>query len=320
MKYREIPGTDLRVSALCLGTAPVGSALDATASHRILDEFVAGGGNFIDTARAYAIWIEGGMGVSERVIGAWLKDRGLRDSVIVATKGAHPAWTSMHIPRLARAEITADCEESLRNLGLDVIPLYWLHRDDPARPVADILDTMEGLVKAGKIRHYGCSNWSVARMREADEFARAHHLAGFTANQPMWSLARLNPESLADPTSHWMDKEMEEYHRASRLPVIPYTAQAKGFFAKLQAAGWDGVDPRLRAAYDNEDNRARFERLQRLARETGQSVSVLALAWLTSQPDFVTIPIVWSGRPEQLQEILQAGDAELGRDVLDALR
>lgn len=167
MRYRTIPNTDLTVSAVCLGSSHMGTAVSRDQAFRLRDHFVDHGGTFIDTARAYAIWEPGGEGASETTIGEWLASRPHRDRVIVATKGGHPAWTDLHSPRLSRQDVTDDCEQSLSALGLDTIPLYWLHRDDPTRPVEDIIATLEWLRERGKIRYYGFSNWSTARMKVA---------------------------------------------------------------------------------------------------------------------------------------------------------
>ncbi|MFD1676169.1 aldo/keto reductase [Alicyclobacillus fodiniaquatilis] len=316
MRYVNLPGTDLRLSALCLGTAPLGSALDKHDSYRILDEFVERGGNFIDTARAYAIWLPDGMGLSERIIGSWLTDRGLKDSVVVATKGAHPALETMHIPRLSVAEIQQDCEESLRALQLDAIPLYWLHRDDPSRPVAEILESMESLRMAGKIQYYGLSNWSTDRMQAALTYVQEHKLNGLAANQPRWSYAQANVQAISDPTSQWMDDQMFHFHKRSQFPVIPYTAQARGYFSRL---GDGTLDADLHNTYDNAENQLRYERLKRVSKETGYSITVLALAWMTSQRDFLTIPIIWSQRSSHLRDILDAGDVVLKDEMMALL-
>lgn len=319
MRYRQLPNTNLRVSALCLGTALVGTAANEKDAFRILDQFVDGGGNFIDTARAYAIWVPCGEGVSETLIGKWLSERGYPESIVVATKGAHPAFSAIETPRLSRAEITQDCEHSLQALGLDAIPLYWLHRDDPSRSLSDIFETMELLRKAGKIRYYGFSNWSTKRMQEALSYAELHRITGFVANQPMWSFAEINPAGIPDSTSYAMDEEMIHFHRKSRLPVIPYTAQAKGFFSKWARDGLVNLNPSLRAAYENDANRARFDKVIRMSQETGHSITTLALAWLASQPDFMTIPIVWSSESSQLAEALKAGELVLDPETIRSL-
>src|SRR5690606_27483631 len=184
----SLPHCSLSVSPVCLGTALFGADIDDRASFALLDRFVAGGGNFIDTARIYSDWLPGERHRSERVLGDWLRSRGNRDSVVVATKGAHPDLASPTIPRSSTAEIRADLEGSLRSLGLDVIDLYWLHRDDPSRPVEYFIDLLDGFQREGLIRAFGASNWSADRLRAAHAYASRSGRHGFVANQPMWCL------------------------------------------------------------------------------------------------------------------------------------
>ena len=171
MRYRNIPGTDLYPSSICLGTGLMGSTIDREHSFQLLDTLVEMGGNFIDTAHVYGDWVPGGKSLSEKTIGIWAKERGIRNRVMIGTKGAHPALSSMSIPRLSHREIVNDLDESLEYLQTEYVDLYWLHRDDPNRPVADILETLNEQVAAGKIRYFGCSNWRVQRIREAMQYA-----------------------------------------------------------------------------------------------------------------------------------------------------
>lgn len=316
MRYRTIPGTDLTVSALCLGTAHIGTRLPAEEAFRLLDAFVEAGGTFIDTARSYADWVPGGLGASESALGRWLHDRGHQDRIVVATKGGHPAWARMDVMRLSRSEVVEDCLASRRALGLEVLPLYWLHRDDPARPLEEIFATMEHLRTQGYIRHYAFSNWSTARMRAAIEYQSRHGITGFVANQPMWSYAVVNEAGIPDATSYAMDAEMAALHRDTGMAAVAYTAQAKGLFAKWQAADPAGLPPALAAAYDNPANRARMTKLSSLSAESGLTVAVLALMWLTSQPEVPTIPIVGARTPAQWAEIMAAGDLVLPPEVV----
>ena len=175
---------------LCLGTGNFGAALDQDAAFALLDAYLDQGGNFLDSAQVYCDWIpDNERSSSEKIIGRWMKERRNRDRLVIATKGAHPDLATMQIPRMSRAEIEADLHASLRHLQTDVIDLYWLHRDDPARPVAEILETLNAAVQAGKIRAFGCSNWRAERLQAANEYAATHGLHGFVASQVLWNLA-----------------------------------------------------------------------------------------------------------------------------------
>lgn len=311
MQSRQIPGTDLTVSAICLGAGAFGSAVDQATAFQFLDHFFDAGGTFIDTARAYAIWDKAGAGASESVIGAWLRERRLAAHVVVSTKGGHPEWATLDTPRMTRRDLINDCEASLRALGLETISMYWLHRDDPSQPVESLLETLETLVQHGKIRYYGCSNWHSQRIREAQMAASKNGWRGFVANQPMWSLASFNTETMVDKTLVWMDSDLIQFHRQTKLAVIPYTAQARGVFSKVALSGWEGLSPDVRRDYDNPRNRETFSRLQQLAHEKAVSVTALALAWLIDNPDFVTIPIVSARSLNQWREILSSTNVRL---------
>ena len=171
----------------------------------LMDHYFEAGGNVIDTAESYACWVPGGEHQSEKVIGEWLRERGARDQIVLSTKGAHPKLESMDIPRLSKAEIEADLDSSLQRLGVECIDLYWLHRDSPGYPVEEILQSLEGFRKEGKIKHAGFSNWRQSRAEEARLAAERLGFEGFVASQNMWSLAQ--PDiSQADPTWAFIDE------------------------------------------------------------------------------------------------------------------
>src|SRR5215472_8704958 len=314
MKYQSIPRTDLHPSVLCFGTASFGTALESSTAFRLLDTFFAQGGTFLDTAHVYGAWVPGGLGRSETIIGNWLHERHLRDEVILGTKGAHPALSAMHLPRLFRQDIVADLDESLRCLQTEYIDLYWLHRDDPQLSVAELLETLNDQVSQGKIRSFGCSNWRVERVAEAMQYAATHHLAGFVCNQLMWSLAVPNREAIEDKTMVTMDAFAFAFHQEVGLPIAAYTSQAHGFFSKAsnQAGALPDV---LLKWYSNAENRERLQRLQTVSRELSLSIPVLLLAYLTNQP-MITFPVFSCSNEGQLRENMQAGEVELASDVV----
>jgi aryl-alcohol dehydrogenase-like predicted oxidoreductase len=315
MKTVSLPKTDLVPSALCLGGVVLGSRLDEQASFALLDAFVDCGGNFVDTAKVYADWLPGERSVSEKTIGRWLRRRGYRSRLVVSTKGAHPELASMHKPRLGRKEIDRDLTQSLRNLQVECIDLYWLHRDDPARPVEPIIDALQEQVAAGKIRYYGCSNWRAARIAAAQRYAQRRGWTGFVANQPLWSLASVAPQALPDPTMVAMDADLLNLHRASNLPAIPYSAQANGFFTRFAAHALDKMNPAQRTLYETPENLRRAARAQQLAAETGLTVTAVVLGYLRSQP-FLTIPIVGCHTLAQLADSCRVAATALTAEQL----
>jgi aryl-alcohol dehydrogenase-like predicted oxidoreductase len=311
MRLLTIPNTDLTISVLSLGAGPFGTRTPRDQAYEMLDLYLEYGGNFLDTAHIYAAWAPNGWGVSERTLGEWIRSREARGKVVIGTKGGHPHLHSMLTPRLSPAEIEQDLDESLERLGVDVIDFYWLHRDDPQRPVGDMLDTLEMAVARGKIRYYGCSNWSAQRMREAQEAATAKGITGFVASQPGWSLAVRNIGPNDDPTSRFMDDETYEFHLETGLSVAAYSSQANGFFSGPYGRDilppTPGVNPGVARNYYSEANFARLDRARELAATHGCKPNDIALAYLTSQP-FPTCAILGCGTIEHLRESLTAAD------------
>ncbi len=236
MNYRTIPNSELTVSTISLGSTGIGSAIGAEESFALLDCYAQAGGNFIDTAAVYANWLPGERNVSEKTIGRWMTERGVRDQMVVTTKGAHPELETMHKPRMSRREIESDLDDSLRNLQTDVIDLYLLHRDDTSRTVEEILTVMNDQVKAGKIRYFGCSNWSVSRIEKAQSWAAEHGIDGFVANQVNWSLAVIDPERMATgPRLPWMTSYLTTTKRRV-WRSWPIRRRQAGSFRSWQAA------------------------------------------------------------------------------------
>jgi aryl-alcohol dehydrogenase-like predicted oxidoreductase len=310
MRTVNIPGTDLTVSSICLGTADIGSKIDPDTSFRLLDLFVDLGGSFIDTASVYADWRPGPRSCSEKTIGEWIQQSGKRDRVVLATKGAHPRLDAMEIPRMSREEILHDAEASLRNLRTDVIDLYWLHRDDPSRPVGDILDVLEELAQAGKIRRYGCSNWSAARIAEAEAYAAEHGMPGFCADQMRWSPAVVEWRHVEDKTTVAMDDALYEHHVSTRMAAVPYSSQAGGLFQKMATGQVERMPAGQWRMYGTSENRARYVRIRELAERLSASITGIVLGYMQSHP-FLTMPIVGCQSAAQLEDSLGACDVRL---------
>lgn len=318
MRYIPIPHTALQPAALCLGTADMGSSIDLTTTFRMLDAYLAAGGNFLDTAQVYADWLPGERSISEKTLGQWMATRGNRDKVLIATKGAHPRLATMHLSRMSRADIEQDIHDSLRHLQSDYIDLYWLHRDDANVPVATIIDILSDQVQAGKIRHFGCSNWQTARIQAAQTYAAEQGKPGFVANQPLWNIGLPDYAAIGDPTLAMMDQAMWAYHQQCGLAAIPYSSQANGYFNKLAAGQSERIKTRTQRIYQGAANQQRAERIQQLARTTGLTVTQIVLGYLLAQP-FPTIPIVGCQNMTQLQDSLSAAEVRLMPEQLTFL-
>ena len=318
MNRLPLPGTGLSVSPLCLGGVPFGNTITERETFALLDRFVELGGNFVDTARIYSDWVPGEPRRSERILGDWLQARGHRDRLVVSTKGGHPFIESPDVPRTSAAEIRDDLESSLRQLRLEVIDLYWLHRDDPARPVGHFIDLLNSFRREGKIRAFGASNWTAARIQAANEYARASGQQGFIASQPLWSLGcqQARPPRISGLVK--FDAGAYRLHRATGLAVIPYTSQANGFFSKL-ALPPDRQPAELATSdYHTPPNLAAGRVVVRLAREKGVNPSAIVLAYLWSRP-FPVIPIVGCRTSAQLEDSAAALPVRLAPGELAAL-
>lgn len=309
MRRISISNIKRSASVIALGTDGFGVGRTVAAAEALMDAYATAGGNLIDCARMY------GGGVCEAVVGDWMRERGNRDQLVISTKGGFPGANGE--PRLDRASLMADMEASLAALQTDYIDIYWLHRDDPDRAVGDIIDTLNDMMAAGKAGCVGASNWSAERIREANAYAAAHGLRGFEGDQPQWSLARqvVNP----DPTLQIMGDDLYRLHRDTGMLCMPFSAQAKGYFAKLLGGGEEMLSPKAKARFHFPENIEIAIRLDMLCREYGCAPAAMGLAWLTNQP-FPTIPIISARDEKQLLESLAAGDIVLDQKQVDKLR
>lgn len=319
LKHTLLGATDLKVSALCLGSNMFGTAYDQDKSNGLLDAFVAGGGAFIDTARSYGDWIpDAPKGASERAIGAWLKGQD-RSSLVIATKGG---FFDMRVgdwrPRVTPEDIAADLNESLDHLGLETIDLYWLHADSPGVAVEPIIDALIAHQKAGRIRYFGASNWTPERIQAAQAYAASIGHKGFAAVQPFWGLATPNAEGAAAAGYGFYYEDGLAAVHAKDLPMVPYAGQSRGVFAKWIEKGEDALRDDLKAMYVNAANRERLPVLQDIASTRGASVNDVVLAYLTSQP-LQTVPIIGASSVGQLEESLRAAALQLTAEELAQL-
>lgn len=321
MKIIRLNRTELDVSELCLGTNMFGTATPQAQAEEILDTFVALGGNFLDTAHSYGDWIpDAPRAASEHVIGAWLKKKNNRDRIVLATKGCEFDYRAGDFAlRVTPALLEQDLLGSLAALQTDYIDLYWLHRDDPSKPVQAIVDALIAHQQAGRIRYFGCSNWSVARIEEAQAYAKSIGHDGFVACQPLWGLAAPNRDAMQKycPGGYYEDG-YQALHKAG-LTMIPYSSQSRGFFSKLASGSRATLSPDLAELYYNEENLRKLEAVKTRAAYHGVGINDIVLAYLTSQP-LPTIPIIGCSRSVQLRESANACMLELDIAELQLLR
>lgn len=295
---------------LALGTAPFGTGISRDTAFSILDAYAEHGGNLLDTAAVY------GIGVSEQTIGDWMRDRGTRHNMMISTKGGHPSLPDWH-RRITEDDIRADVESSLRYLRTDCVDVYFLHRDDEDQPVEAIMPILDKLVREGKTRLIGASNWTVARINEANAFARDNGMTEFAVSQIFWCGAVINREGVYDPTLVAMDDTQHEGYAANRMPVMAYTSQAQGLFSHIRDKGYEGLSEGMIRTYLNPATKERASRVLALSRETGLSPTAISLAYLLGDKDVKAYPILGISRPERLTEAMEV--FALGQREIDAL-
>jgi aryl-alcohol dehydrogenase-like predicted oxidoreductase len=310
MRIETLPNTDLAVSALCYGCESLGSAQRGDAADALMDMFRQAGGNFFDTAHMYACWLPGGDGASERYLADYFRRRGGRDQCVIATKGGGPNFPSYRKADvyLSPRRLSADLDDSLGRLDCDRIDLYWLHRDDPRLAVGEIIDYLNEETRRGRIRYFAASNWTAARIAQANEYAAKKKLAGFAANQPQWSLAR-PPSRPNDAMQHIFEDADLPWHQKTGLAVIPYTPAARGYFAGGGA----------QSGFDSVENAERRRRAVDLADQKRCTPTQIALAYLMCHP-FCVIPILGARRLNHLAEALQAAEVKLTAQEIHYLR
>ncbi len=310
MLYGAIPNIKLPVSRLILGTMAFAPEPAERLEHwySLLDSFTAAGGNTLDTAHVY------GGGRSERTIGLWLQRRNRRDDIVVVGKGAHPSSAA---PRRVTPEaISADLRESLERLGVSYIDLYLLHRDDPAVPVGPIVECLNEHAAAGRIRAFGGSNWTTERIEQANDYATAHGLQGFSAGSPNLSLAV--PKEPMWPGCVSVDHAAYRWYWERQFPLLSWSSQARGFFSgRFSPDARDNADM-VRVYYD-EGNWERLKRAQEMAAEKGCTTTQIALAWLIRQP-LAAYALIGPLATDELQDSLGALKVELSADEYHWLR
>ncbi|MGD9985627.1 aldo/keto reductase [Pseudonocardia sp.] len=303
-----IGSSDLDVSRLCLGGNVFGWTIDEDASFEVLDAYVAAGGNFIDTADSY-FWRKPGNsgGESETIIGNWMAARGNRDDVVIATKvSGLPSK-----PGLSAANIADATEDCLRRLRTDRIDLLYAHRDDESVAQEETLDAFATLVKAGKVRALGASNFTAERLRSALEISARDGLPRYEAVQPHYNLMERDD----------FEASQAPLLQAENISCLPYYALAKGFLTGKYRDGGPAVDS-VRAegalAYLDDRGRAVLAALDEIAAGHEVPVAAVALAWLAAQPTVVA-PIASARTPEQLADLLPVLDLTLTDDELRLL-
>lgn len=292
----KIPATTLDVYPLCLGGNVFGWSADESQSQGVLDAFTAGGGNFIDSADVYSEWVDGNKGgESETIIGNWMRSRGNRHELVIATKVAKLSTRQGLRPE----NIIAACNDSLQRLQTDHIDLYYSHHDDQEVPIAETLGAYQTLINEGKIRYIGASQHTGARLQEALDIATQENLPKYVCLQDHYKLMERSP----------FESEQQEVLKRNNLSALPFYGLARGFLTGKYRPGVkvDSIRAEGIADYQTEKGYAIIEALDNFAKAHAVSISAIALAWLRANPQ-VSTPIASARTVEQLHEIMQVVD------------
>lgn len=313
MLMHTLGRTEMQVAAICLGGNVFGWTADEQTSFAVLDAYVEGGGNFIDTADTYSTWIPGHEGgESEAVLGRWMSARGNRDRIIIATKLGSRMNNDPQRQGLSRQYIFRAVEDSLRRLQTDYIDLYQAHRDDPNTPLEETMATFNELVQQGKVRYIGASNYSAARLAEALQVSDQHSYARYQSMQPPYSLVNRKE----------YEHDLKALCMEQGLSVITYSSLASGFLTGKYRQGQDlPSSPRakgIQQRYMNEHGFRVLEQVERIAHGHNATPSQVSLAWILAQPG-VTAPIASATSVAQTRELLGAVSLKLTDDEIQSL-
>jgi aryl-alcohol dehydrogenase-like predicted oxidoreductase len=311
LKTRQLGNSGINVPLLTFGGNVFGWTVDEKTSFSLLDALVEKGLFFIDTADVYSRWAPGNQGgESETIIGKWLKKSGKRDKIVLATKVG--IEMSPEKKGLKPAYIRQAVEDSLRRLQTDVIDLYQAHRDDESTPLADTLGTFDALVKEGKVRALGASNYSAQRLQAALDISKQQGLARYETLQPEYNLY----------DREGYESELEQVARDNHLGVITYYALASGFlsgkYKKPQDAAKSQRGQGIVDKYLNERDLRIVEALEDVAASHDASATQVALAWLIARPG-ITAPIVSATSLQQLDELVKATELALSKQEIEEL-
>ncbi|MBW1213183.1 aldo/keto reductase [Pantoea allii] len=311
LKTRQLGNSGINVPLLTFGGNVFGWTVDEKTSFSLLDALVEKGLFFIDTADVYSRWAPGNQGgESETIIGKWLKKSGKRDKIVLATKVG--IEMSPEKKGLKPDYIHQAVEDSLRRLQTDVIDLYQAHRDDESTPLADTLNAFDALIKAGKVRAIGASNYSATRLQEALDISKQQGLARYETLQPEYNLY----------DREGYESELEQVARDNHLGVINYYALASGFlsgkYKKPQDAAKSQRGQGIVDKYLNERGLRIVEALEDVAASHDASATQVALAWLIARPG-ITAPIVSATSLQQLDELVKATELMLSKQEIEEL-
>lgn len=310
MRYSHLGKTGLKVSEICLGSMQFGWSVEETHAHKIINTAMEAGLNFIDTANVYSRWVDGNPGgVSETIIGNWLSKTTIsRHDLVLATKVRGQMGIKPNDEGLSRKHIIISVEDSLRRLQTDYIDLYQAHSPDEHTPIEETLSAFDHLIRQGKVRYIGCSNYSAWRLVQSLWAADKSGAPRFDSLQPHYNLVHRQE----------FEQDLAQVCQSYGLGVIPYSPLAGGFLTGKYRKGQNPPESvrasRVQERYYKEDNFDLLDRMKFIALENGAaSISQIALAWLLANP-LITSPIIGPRTIEQLEDNIGAVEINLNNE------
>ena len=312
MEYRTLGRTGLRISEICLGSMQFKWTTDEATSYAVLDAFYEAGGNFIDTADVYSRWAPGLKGgEAETIIGEWMKRKGNRRELVLATKVRGRMWDGPDGEGLSRTHILRAVEDSLRRLQTDTLDLYQTHSPDENTPIEETMRALDELVQQGKVRCLGCSNYNGQRLEEAVQTARRAGLNEYLTHQPHYSLVEREA----------FEKNVLPAVKLYGLAVIPYSPLGRGFLTGKYRRGQPLPESKRRSSVEKfmtDKNFDLLDRLEALGHARGKTPGQMALGWLLTQA-WVAAPIIGANTSAQLADSLGAAGLRLNDEELRVL-
>ena len=308
MEKIKLGKTDIEVSALAMGSDVIGSKIGPQQSFELFDYFYSKGGTFLDTANMYSCWLPGCVGgESETTIGAWMKERGNRENLVISTKLAfdYPGTQG----GLSAQEIKRECEKSLRRLQTDRIDLYYSHRDDRETRLEETMEAFDALIKEGKVRAIGASNLTTWRVAQANAIAKAHAWSTYSVVEQRYTYLRprhgasFGPQIVIGP-------EMKDFALSEGITLVAFSILLQGVYTRPERS--------MPAQFAGPETDARLGALKTVASQVGCTPNQVIIAWMRQSSPAI-LPIIAGSRTEQLQENIDALAIKLSGEQMHAL-
>ena len=313
MKHITVKGVrdEFQISRIAFGTGSVMKDLTREEYFELFDYYASKGGNVLDTAPGYC------GGRSERYIGEWMKLHQNREQMFISTKACH-AFAG-EPSRLTYKDMMDDLNQSLSQLDTDYIDILWIHNDDETVPVERIIDDLNHVIEGGNVRSVGCSNWTVDRLEQANNYAKAAGLHGFWANQIQWSLAAAETDAYAKAfNALTMDDRSYDWYVKNDIAVFAFSATARGFFSIAAQDGLEVVSEKTMSYFGTPNNIKRLDNVKKYMAEHNCSASVPVIGYITNNR-LQGVALTSASRMSTLEETMEAANAEMTPEEANAL-